>query len=59
MPAPQRVIALCAAPVAIAGVFMTAHGLIGTLATFFKAAGNDDSVRARTMRLSDGRAARP
>jgi O-Antigen ligase len=49
MPARQRVIALCAAPVALAGVFMSAHGLIGTLAGFFGGAGNDDSVRARTM----------
>jgi hypothetical protein len=49
MPARQRVVALCAAPVAVAGVFMSAHGLIGTLASFFGGAANDDSVRARTM----------
>jgi hypothetical protein len=49
MPARQRVVALCATPVALAGVFMTAHGVIGTLAAFFGGAGNDDSVRARTM----------
>jgi O-antigen ligase len=49
MPARQRVVALCATPVALAGVFMSAHGVIGTLAAFFGGASNDDSVRARTM----------
>jgi hypothetical protein len=47
MPAPQRVAALCAIPVAIAGVFMTAHGLIGTLTAFFTAGTADQSVATR------------
>jgi hypothetical protein len=49
MPPRQRLIALCAAPLAVTGVFMSAHGLIGTLATFFGAGTNDDSVQARVF----------
>jgi O-antigen ligase len=49
MPPRQRLYALCAAPGAVAGVFMSAHGVIGTLASFFGGAQNDDSVRARVM----------
>jgi O-antigen ligase len=48
MPARQRVVALCLAPFAVLGVFMSAHGLIGTLAGFFRAGTSDDSVMART-----------
>ena len=44
MPPRQRLIALCAAPLAVTGVFMSAHGLIGTLASFFGAGTSDDSV---------------
>jgi hypothetical protein len=47
MPARQRDLALAAAPLAVLAVFMTAHGLIGTLATFFSAGKRDDSVLAR------------
>ena len=47
MPAPQRLVALCAAPLALTAVFMSAPGVIGTLSTFFGAGTNDDSVQAR------------
>jgi cell division protein FtsW (lipid II flippase) len=47
MPIRQRLVALCAAPFAVAAVFMSAPGVIGTLTTFFKAGTNDDSVMAR------------
>ena len=47
MPSKQRLLALCAVPVAIAGVFMTAHGLIGTLTSFFEAGTSDQSIATR------------
>ena len=47
MPTRQRLVALFAAPVALAGVFMSAPGVIGTLAAFFQAGSSDDSVKAR------------
>jgi cell division protein FtsW (lipid II flippase) len=47
MPTRQRLVALCVAPLAIAGVFMSAPGVVGTLTTFFRAGANDDSVMAR------------
>ena len=47
MPPRQRLVALCAAPLAIAGVFMSAHGLIGTLVQFFGAGTSDSSIAAR------------
>jgi O-Antigen ligase len=47
MPTRQRLVALCMAPVAIMGVFMSAPGVIGTLTAFFRAGTNDDSVEAR------------
>jgi autotransporter passenger strand-loop-strand repeat protein len=47
MPPRQRLVALCGAPLAVTGVFMSAHGLIGTLTAFFQAGTNDDSVLAR------------
>ena len=47
MPAPQRLVALCATPLALAAVFMSAPGVIGTLSAFFGAGTNDDSVQAR------------
>ncbi|HEY6639040.1 MAG TPA: O-antigen ligase family protein [Solirubrobacterales bacterium] len=47
MPTRQRLVAFCAAPLALAAVFMSAHGVIGTLLDFFRAGSNDDSVRAR------------
>ena len=47
MPTRQRLVALCAAPFAVAGVFMSAPGVIGTLMSFFKAGTSDDSVAAR------------
>jgi hypothetical protein len=48
MPARQRFAALCGLPIALAGVFMAAHGLIGVLASFFAGASTDDSVLYRT-----------
>jgi hypothetical protein len=50
MPVRQRVIAFLAMPLTLVAVFMTAPGLIGTLATFFGAGANDASVQSR---LSD------
>jgi hypothetical protein len=47
MPARQRVVAICAAPIGVLAVFMSAHGVIGTLTTFFGAGTSDDSVRVR------------
>jgi hypothetical protein len=47
MPTRQRLVALCAAPLAVTGVFMSAPGLIGTLTRFFGAGTSDDSVMAR------------
>ncbi len=49
MPARQRLVALCAAPFALAGVFMSAPGVIGTLTAFFGAGTSDDSVLARVI----------
>jgi hypothetical protein len=48
MPPRQRVAALCGLPVVLGGIFMSAHGLIGTLASFFAGASNDPSVQFRT-----------
>jgi hypothetical protein len=47
MPARQRLVAFCVAPLALAAVFMSAPGVIGTLSTFFGAGTNDNSVQAR------------
>lgn len=49
LPTRQRLIALCLAPLGIAGVFMSAPGVIGTLTRFFLAGTSDDSVKARVM----------
>jgi hypothetical protein len=48
MPPQLRVTALAALPVALAGIFMSAHGLIGTLGSFFAGASSDPSIRYRT-----------
>jgi O-Antigen ligase len=48
MPNPQRLFALCAVPFALGAIFMSAHGLIGTLTSFFAAGRSDMSVQART-----------
>jgi O-antigen ligase len=48
MPVRQRLATLAAVPVAIAGAFMTAHGLIGTLVTFFGLGSRDSSIAHRT-----------
>jgi O-Antigen ligase len=47
MPTRQRLVALCAAPLAVTALFMSAPGVIGTLATFFRAGDSDDSVQSR------------
>jgi O-antigen ligase len=48
MPVRQRVVALAAVPIALAGLFMTAHGLIGTLVSFFGLGDHDLSITHRT-----------
>jgi O-antigen ligase len=47
MPAPQRLAALCIMPFGLVAVFMSAPGLIGTLASFFGAGSKDPSVATR------------
>ncbi len=47
MPVRQRLGALIGVPFALAGVFMSAHGLIGTLTAFFRAGTSDPSVATR------------
>jgi O-antigen ligase len=47
MPTRQRLVALCAAPLGLTAVFMSAPGVIGTLSTFFGAGTTDSSVQAR------------
>jgi len=47
MPTRQRLVAICAAPLGLAAVFMSAHGVIGTLSSFFGAGTSDNSVQAR------------
>jgi O-antigen ligase/polysaccharide polymerase Wzy-like membrane protein len=48
MPPVPRVAALSAVPFAVTAAFATAHGLIGTLATFFSAGSSDTSIQYRT-----------
>jgi O-antigen ligase len=48
MPPRQRLAALCGLPIALGGIFMSAHGLIGVLSSFFAEASNDPSVQYRT-----------
>lgn len=48
MPPVPRAAALAAVPFAVVGAFMTAHGLIGTLASFFSAGESDSSIQYRT-----------
>src|SRR5689334_8320034 len=43
----HRVKALAAMPLAVAAVFLTSHGLIGTLKSFFQAGTSDPSVAHR------------
>ena len=47
MPARQRVVGICCLPFALAGLFMSAPGLIGTLASYFGAGTSDSSITAR------------
>jgi O-antigen ligase len=47
MPVRQRLVAICLVPFTLAAVFMSAHGLIGTLASFFGAGTSDASVATR------------
>jgi hypothetical protein len=48
MPPVPRAAALAAVPFAVVGAFMSAHGLIGTLASFFSAGESDSSIQYRT-----------
>jgi O-antigen ligase len=48
MPPRQRLVALGAVPFALCAVFVSAHGLIGTLTSFFTAGESDTSISART-----------
>ena len=47
MPLRQRLVTLCAMPLAVAATFMSAHGVIGTLTSFFSAGTADASVATR------------
>jgi hypothetical protein len=47
MPPVPRLAALCAVPFAVAVAFMSAHGLIGTLASLFSAGESDPSIGFR------------
>jgi hypothetical protein len=47
LPSAKRLSALAAIPVAVAGIFMTAHGLIGTLTSYFLAGTSDSSIAHR------------
>ena len=47
LPPARRLTALIAIPVAVAGIFMTAHGLLGVLKQFFLAGTSDDSISHR------------
>ena len=49
MPTRQRLVALCAAPLALTAVFMSSPGVIGTLTKLFQAGASDDSVKARLI----------
>jgi uncharacterized membrane protein YsdA (DUF1294 family) len=48
MPPLPRLAALCGLPIALAGIFVSAHGLIGVLASFFASASEDPSIQYRT-----------
>jgi O-antigen ligase len=48
LPPRQRLAVICGLPIALGGIFMAAHGLIGVLASFFAGAKNDPSVQYRT-----------
>jgi hypothetical protein len=50
MPPVPRLAALCVVPIAVAGLFVSAHGMIGEFASFFSASktASDDSVAYRT-----------
>lgn len=48
MPPRQRLAAIAGIPVALAAVFLSAHGLIGTLEAWFAAGNSDPSVAHRT-----------
>jgi O-antigen ligase len=48
MPPLPRLATLCALPLVLAGIFMSAHGLIGILASFFSGASSDPSIQYRT-----------
>jgi O-antigen ligase len=47
LPADKRVTAIAVSLVAVAGVFLTAHGLLGTLKSYFLAGTSDNSIAHR------------
>jgi hypothetical protein len=47
VPAPQRLVMLCALPCALVAVFMSAPGVISTLAAYFQAGTSDPSIATR------------
>jgi hypothetical protein len=48
LPPKLRLAALCATPIALGGIFISAHGLIGVLVAFFAGVSNDPSIQYRT-----------
>ncbi len=48
LPPLPRLAALGALPIALAGIFVSAHGLLGTLTGFFSGASSDSSILYRT-----------
>jgi O-antigen ligase len=49
MPVRQRLLAVAGAPLGVLAAYMTAHGVLGTLLSFFEAGSSDDSVKARLV----------
>jgi hypothetical protein len=47
LPSPRRLTALAAVPVALGGIFLTAHRLLGALKSYFLLGTNDDSISHR------------
>src|SRR5207244_9043714 len=52
LPPARRINAIAAIPVAVAGVFLTAHRLLGTLKGYFLAGASDNSVAHRVNNYS-------
>jgi O-antigen ligase len=52
LPPARRVSMIAAIPVAVAGVFLTSHRLLGTLKNYFLAGSSDNSIAHRTVNYS-------